>query len=366
MTGPRPAIVFVTQAIDEDDPVLGFTTSLVRALARRTDVAVIANEVHGQPSGLGAEVVSLGKERGAPRWRMAARYEASVAWQCRRLRPAALFAHMCPPFLTRAAPATKLTRTPAILWYAHLSDTPGLRVAERLADAVATSLPTSYPRASPKVHSIGQAIDTDRFSVRSQVARAGGRLDLLALGRCSVQKDYAVILRAVAAARARGVDARLRIEGPGVQAGLRNQVADLGLDDWVTLGDGVPPAAVPDLLAHATALVNATRGGSTDKAVFEAMACGRPAIASSPTFRDLLDGLPLDLRFPGGDYAALAERIAAVAAADDLTLRTTAALGRERIVAHHSVEHWADEVLALAAALIAGSRTGSASRAALR
>ena len=361
------AVIFVTQVIDEDDPVLGFTTALVRALARRTEVAVIANEVHGAaPAGLGAEVISLGKEAGAPRWRMASRYEAAVASLCRRMRPAVLFAHMCPPFLTRAAPVTKLTRTPAILWYAHLSDTPGLRVAERLADAVATSLPTSYPRASPKVRPIGQAIDTDRFTVRSPVrspVRADGRLELLALGRDSVQKDYPVMLRALALARAQGVDAGLRIEGPGVRVGLGALVADLGLTEAVTLGDGVPPAEVPDLLAGATALVNTTKAGATDKAVFEAMACGRPALASSPTFRDLLDGLPLELRFPGGDCAALAAAIAGLAAADEATLRKTAELARERVVANHSVDHWAAEVVSLATSL---ARRGSASTAALR
>jgi len=85
--------------------------------------------------------------------------------------------------------------------------------------------------------------------------------------------------------------------------------------------------------------------------VFEALACGRPAIASSPTFRDLLAGLPLDLRFPPGDHAALTDRIAALAAADAETLARVGAVGRERIVAGHSLDHWADEVLALAAAL---------------
>src|SRR5262245_27347212 len=108
MTGP--AVIFVTQMVDADDPVLGFTTGLIRALAERTTVAVIANEAGRVPSDLGAEVISLGKERGARRWRMALTYEKAVASLCRRLRPAVLFAHMCPPFLTRAAPVTAATR----------------------------------------------------------------------------------------------------------------------------------------------------------------------------------------------------------------------------------------------------------------
>jgi glycosyltransferase involved in cell wall biosynthesis len=183
------------------------------------------------------------------------------------------------------------------------------------------------------------------------------------LGRWSEQKDYPVMLRGVAGARARGVDVRLRIEGPGVRTGLAPLVAELGLGEVVILGDGVPPADVPGLLDAATALVNTTRAGATDKAVFEAMACGRPALASSPTFRDLLDGLPVELRFSGENPDALADAIAGVAAAGEATLRQTGDLARERVVVHHSVEHWAGEVLNLAEFL---TRRGSASRAALR
>ena len=63
------SLVFVTQRIDEGDPVLGFVPSLVGALAERLNrVTVIANAVGDPPTfAPNVSVWSLGRERGAGR-----------------------------------------------------------------------------------------------------------------------------------------------------------------------------------------------------------------------------------------------------------------------------------------------------------
>ena len=75
-------LVFVTQLIDPDDPVLGFVVPQIRVLTERFDVVVIANEVRRVPSDLSAEVVSLGKEHGAGRLTRGARF--ARPWARRR------------------------------------------------------------------------------------------------------------------------------------------------------------------------------------------------------------------------------------------------------------------------------------------
>jgi len=63
-------VVFVTQLIDPEHPVLGFVVPQIRKLAERIDhLTVIANEVRTEPSSLPVELVSLGKERGRGRIR---------------------------------------------------------------------------------------------------------------------------------------------------------------------------------------------------------------------------------------------------------------------------------------------------------
>ena len=381
-----PSIIFVTQLIDPDDPVLGFTAGLIRSLSQRTEVAVIAGEVRAVPADLGAEVHSMGRESGASRWRRGLSYEAGLVALCRRLHPAALYAHMCPDYVTLAAPVTKATGTPSILWFTHSVDSANLRRAERLADLVVTALPSSYPRSSPKVRAIGHSIDTRRFTYHEPPAV--GHLDLLAVGRLSAVKNYPVTIRGVAIARQRGIDVRLRIIGSAVspveravRADLDALVVDQGVGDAVSFLDGVTPDEVAQWLASSGGLVNASRPGQADKVVLEAMACGRPALVSSPAFGALVADLPVELGFPDDDDAGLAGAIERLATASPAAVRETGVALRARVEAGHSLEHWAGEVVSLAGALHArrnrrrlrgavtarrSPRTGSASTAARR
>jgi hypothetical protein len=70
--------------------------------------------------------------------------------------------------------------------------------------------------------------------------------------------------------------------------------------------------------------------------VYEAAASCLPALASNPVFDDLL---PAELRFERDDPASLAERLR------ELDRRRRPEL-REIVARDHSVDHWADEVLA--------------------
>ena len=358
-------LVFVTQLIDPADPVLGFVVPQIRTLATHCDrLVVIANEVRSVPDGLGAEVISLGKERGRGRTMRALRYEALIAGVIRRLRPAAVLAHMCPIYLTLAAPAARVYGAPTMLWFVHPHDGRTLRVAERLSDAVVTAFPHSYPRRGPKIRPIGHAIDTDAFSVIAPRARSESEpLRLLAVGRTSPVKSYETMIRAVALARARGVDAQLRIVGPSItpleqehRTALLALIDDLG-PGQVRLDEGVAPGEIPALLAGSDVLVNATAGGSADKAVFEAMAVGRPVLVSSPAFAPLLADLPLSLAFPERDADGLASRICDLAAVSRPELVELGLQVRSRIVEEHSLDHWARSVVELAARL-EGQRSG--------
>jgi hypothetical protein len=83
-------------------------------------------------------------------------------------------------------------------------------------------------------------------------------------------------------------------------------------------------------------LINATDGASADKVVYEAAASCLPVLAASPAFADLL---PDDLRFDRDRPETLGQRLLA------LDRRRRPEL-RETVATRHSVEHWADAVLA--------------------
>ena len=348
-------LIFVTQLIDPGDPVLGFVVRQVQVLARHVErLDVVANEVRMAPAELGAPIVSLEKEKGRGQAGRGLRYGAVVTGMARRLRPATILAHMCPIYLNLAAPIAKAFDALTLLWFVHPSDTASLRLAERLADGVVTALPASYPRSSAKVRHIGHAIDTEAFAV-TPVDHRQGSLRLLAVGRTSPVKGYPTVIRAVARARAAGVSAELTIVGPSTndlerrhRHDLRRLVGELSLDDVVRLSEGVAPADVPPLVKDADTVVNATLGGSADKVVFEAMACGRPALFSSPAFEPLVAGSPLELRFSESDPAALADRMVELSQASAQTLIRLGGWLRDRVERQHSLEHWAAGVAAYA------------------
>jgi glycosyltransferase involved in cell wall biosynthesis len=111
----------------------------------------------------------------------------------------------------------------------------------------------------------------------------------------------------------------------------------------VELGDAVPRAEVPALFARADVLVNNMRAGAPDKVVYEAAAACLPVLASNPVFDELFGELALS--FERGNPASLADRLRWLAS---LSADERAAIGRqlrERVVAHHSVDSWADGVL---------------------
>jgi glycosyltransferase involved in cell wall biosynthesis len=352
----RGGLVFVTQLLDPADPVLGFVARLLPSLAARSErLLVIANEIRAIPEGVDAEFESLGKERGHGRLTRTLRYESLLTRLGRDRTFGGLFAHMCPAYATLAAPALRLRGKRVVLWFAHPADSWQLALAERASDAVLTSLPGAYPRRTGKVEAIGQAVDTDRW-VPAPLPSEGSRLRLLALGRTSSVKGYPILINAARLALERGSPVHLRVVGPATtpaEVRHRQELTDLveGLDlkEAVEFSDGVPPSQVPEIVASADVLVNATRAGSGDKAIFEAMAAGRLVVVSNPAFSHLLGDLPVQVGYPDGDADALVDRLTAIAA---LSRSDREAIGRqlrERIVRGHSLSSWADAVVATVA-----------------
>src|SRR5919202_6361595 len=121
-------LVFVTQKVDVDDPILGATVAKLRALAARCDqVEVLCLSVgsHDLPPNCRFRTF------GAPtRFRRGLAYERALLPALRR-RPDALLAHMCPIYLVLAAPLAKPLRVPLLLWYTHWTLDRTLELATR-------------------------------------------------------------------------------------------------------------------------------------------------------------------------------------------------------------------------------------------
>ena len=103
---------------------------------------------------------------------------------------------------------------------------------------------------------------------------------------------------------------------------------------------------MPELFARADVLVNNMRAGAPDKVVFEAAAACLPVLASNPVFDGLFEGYPLV--FERESPESLADRLRWFAALDEAERAQIGRTLRERVAQSHSVDTWADGVLAAA------------------
>jgi len=333
--------VFATQAIDPADPVLGATVPMVRALADRVDeVAVLCDRAVAEALPDNCRVHVFGAPgRGA----RAARFERALAAELRP-RPLAFVAHMIPLYALAAAPLVRPLGVPLVLWYTHWRAHTTLRAAAAVSTAIVSVDRRSFPFGSQKVHAIGHGIDVSELPPAPEPP-PGDELRALALGRYSPAKGLDSVLRAVRLVRDRGLDARLELHGTAStplerehRAALERLRDELDLGDAVDLGDPVPHSELPQLFARSHVLVNNMRAGAPDKVVYEAAASCLPVLASNPVFDDLL---PAELRFDRERPETLAERL------QTLDRRRRPEL-RERVLARHSVDSWADGLLAAA------------------
>lgn len=200
--------------------------------------------------------------------------------------------------------------------------------------------------------------EAEAQALRAEVAGDAARPLLLAVGRLTPQKAYPDLLRAYQELRQTHPQAVLAIAGTGhSEAEVRSLIERWGLGGAVRLLGRRPD--VPRLLAASDVYVLASHWEGLPVAVLEAMAAGRPVVATA------VGDVPQVLA-PGLGVLVPAHRPDLLAAAlrgvlDDPAGRQ--ALGqaaRQHVLQHYSPAKWAGQLLAVyTAALDAPVPSGS-------
>jgi glycosyltransferase involved in cell wall biosynthesis len=354
-------LLLVTPKLDPTDDLFGHVNGWAAALADRVERLYVVALWPGRPNlPPNARFATLGKapDQGgagslASRAGWLVRLQRIVARLCLRGEVDAVLAHMGPVFAVAAAPIARLTGRPTFLWYAHGHVSPLLRLAHALVDGVGTSTPEGFRIPSDKVTITGQGIDLERFRPGESWPE---HERLLSVGRISPVKRYEMVIDALAApALAVRTDLTAELVG-GVHSeaearyleGLRSRVRAHGLEERICFVDGLPHAEIVPTYQRATLFATASVTGSLDKVVLEAAACGLSPIVCNPAFRGLYGDYWSALSFgQEADVAGLTERIAAWLERSPAERRDVALGLREEIARSHSVDRWADAVVAM-------------------
>lgn len=325
-------LIVATQVVDPEHPFLGATVGKLRALASLLDELVVIAD-RGVPGSL-PDNCRLHLFGPGSREQRGRRFLSALAGELSP-RPLAVLAHIVPLYALLAAPLVRPRRVPLMLWFTHWKPSRTLALAERVSTTVLSVDRRSFPLRSAKVVAIGHGVDTALFACADRAPVS--RLRAVALGRTSPAKGLETIARAAALA-----EVELEVFGASTTEEERSERARL-LAMGVAVGEPVPYQQVPALLSAHDVLVNNMREGALDKVVYEAAATCMPVLASNSGFDDLLS---TELRFDRDDPDELARKLRRLVDVDRLALGRRL---RERVVAAHSAEHWAERVLEVAA-----------------
>lgn len=332
-------------ATDRDDPILGFTTEWIAALApffRKIFVVTMTKGVVDVPPNV--QVYSVGKEQGYSEFRRVIRFYKIVSRIVFAERIDVCFVHMIPIFAILFFPFAMLRRISVLLWYCHTATPRTLRIAHHIVQRIVTCSAEGFRLRSTKVKIIGHGINTDIFKPSPE--RAGcGTFRIITVGRLSPIKCCDVLIRAIHEIIATGrndmsftiVGGLERSDSPDYESYLKRLVSDNKLGSIITFKGPIPFHAVPPLYRDADLFLHACNTGGVDKAVLEAMSSGCVVLTSNPVFRNFFGPLADLLVVPDNDPKQFAARILAIR---DLVPAERIAIGqrlRQIVIERHSL-----------------------------
>lgn len=279
-------LLICTQAVDENDPILGFFVRWIEELAKRVDrveVVCLRRGKYSLPTNVRVHALGEGNK-------LARAYRLKrLAWTLRREYDT-VFVHMNPEYLIVAGPLWKLLGKRVSLWYNHPADNLRLRLAMLFAGQIFYTSPYAATAHSPKATQMPVGIDTELFAPQP-VPR--NRTAIYLQGRVSPSKRVELALAALRLLRERVPEATLTIVGPedaAYASELKTRFAD-SIDSGAAKFLGPRKnAETPALFSAHGVAINLAANGHFDKSVFEAMACETPVLVSSQAFTGLVSG----------------------------------------------------------------------------
>ena len=300
-------LLIVTQAVDLDDPVLGFFHRWIEEFATRFErihVICLFEGRHRLPGNV--FVHSLGKDKGASRieyvwnfykfiWTLRSEYEK-------------VFVHMNQEYVLLGGKSWRFLRKPVYLWRNHYAGSLLTDLAAILCTNVFCTSRFSYTAKYKKTRLMPIGIDTEAFAP-GNVERKDS---ILSLGRIAPSKRLDLLIEAIALLKKEGIEIHADVYGDALARdaayfqSLQNTVRERGLSELIRFRPGVPNYETPRVYSSYSIFVNASGSGMYDKTIFEAAACAALPLAASRDWAELTDQR---LFFKESDARDLAEKI---------------------------------------------------------
>lgn len=231
-----------------------------------------------------------------------------------------------------------------------------LSLGDKIARAKTAVAISSYGRsqlcrwAEPehwgKIAVVHCGIEPAKFDTPAPLPQGGPHL--VAIGRMAGQKGFDLLVDAIAVAAPKLPGLRLTLVGDGELRGrIEAAIAQAGIANRIHLAGWQDEAGVKRALADATALILPSFAEGLPVVVMEAMAAGRPIIATTIAGVPELVTPDVGWLVPAGDAAALAGAIARLADTPQDQLQAMGTAARARVFARHDIDQEAARLAAL-------------------
>ena len=284
-------LLIVTQAVDTEDPVLGFFVGWITELSKHTErieVICLKEGKHELPQNV--RVHSLGKEHGAAKSATFAWRFLRLAWQLRGNYDAA-FVHMNQEYILTAGWLWKLLGKRVYLWRNHYAGSWLTDVAAAFCTKVFCTSQYSYTVKYAKTVLMPVGIDTNLFKPE------GSRVphSILFLARMAPSKHPDILIEALGLLKKKGIVFTASFYGlPALgdeqyYTQLKSRTEALELSSEVQFHEAVRNADTPKIYAAHEICVNLSPSGMFDKTIFEAAAAGCLSLTSNKNLEHVVD-----------------------------------------------------------------------------
>ncbi|MFH1759250.1 MAG: glycosyltransferase [Patescibacteria group bacterium] len=270
-------IIFICQAVDQNDTLLASTIGWIREFAQRPEigkVTALALRVGEFDLPENVEVVKI---KGANRLATTFNFYKEVL---RRIKNTDWFFIYQGGHYPLLLLPFKLLGKKIYQWKAHPRVSLMMRFYAYVCDTkIFTSTPSAFPMKLKKVKVVGQGVDTEKFNIQN-IPKTG---DWVTVGRIAPVKRLEKAIELLAHYNKRyDVDYRLDIYGPvflekdrKYKRELDQLILRLGLEKLVEFKGAVNRDKLPEILNRYKLFIS-FNDGAVDRSVLEAAACGLP------------------------------------------------------------------------------------------
>lgn len=284
-------LLILTQAVDTEDPVLGFFHNWIREIAKHFESVIVIclkKGTYNLPDNV--RVFSLGKEEGKGRFVYIVRFFKYIITL--RNEYDRVFVHMNQEYILLGGLFWKLLGKHIYMWRNHHAGSVLTDIATSFCTHIFCTSKYSYTAKFAKTNFMPVGIDAAIFNPRDIVRDEN---KLLFIARIAPPKNLHLIIDALTILKDKGLELELDVYGaplPQDEDYFESIKQSVTANELKVLFHGpVKNTDTPLLYSSHDICINMSSSGMYDKTIFEAMACGCLSVASNKNLVGLIDDM---------------------------------------------------------------------------